>query len=372
MALSAVPIESLDVSTLTLRTDGPESDGTLAWDRTVMVLVEVRAGGRHGIGYTYADEATARVVADLLAYRVVGRSALDVPACHLEMERAIRNLGRDGVVAMAISAVDCALWDLKARLLDLPLCVLLGAAREEVAIYGSGGFTSYSIERLQSQLSHWVEMGIPRVKMKVGRHPESDFDRVSAARSAIGPEAQLFVDANGACSRKQALLAAEEFSDIGVTWFEEPVTSDDLEGLRLIRDRAPAGMDISAGEYGYDLDYFRAMLAAGAVDVMQIDVTRCGGITSFLRAAALCESFHVPVSSHGAPALVMHAACAVPNFVHIEYFHDHVRFEERAFDGIVSPAGGALRPDRSRPGHGLELKPDELEDLVAEERSVTH
>src|SRR5581483_3886374 len=128
-----------------------------------------------------------------------------------------------------------------------------------------------------------------RVKMKIGRDPANDPRRVAEAREAIGPDTQLFVDANGAYSRKEALALAHLFArDAGVTWFEEPVSSDDLEGLHLMREHAPAGMEIAAGEYGYDLWYFRRMLEAEAVDVLQADATRCAGITGFLRVGALC------------------------------------------------------------------------------------
>jgi L-alanine-DL-glutamate epimerase-like enolase superfamily enzyme len=276
-----------------------------------------------------------------------------------------RNLGRPGVVSMAISAVDAALWDLKARLLDLPLVNLLGSVRESVPIYGSGGFTSYSIEQLQNQLGGWVERGIPRVKMKVGRDASADLGRVPAVRRAIGPDTELFVDANGAYSRKQALAQAEKFAELNVQWFEEPVSSDDLAGLRLLRDRAPAVMEIAAGEYGYDLGYFRRMLASGAVDVLQADATRCGGITGFLQVAALCEAFHVPLSAHTAPALHMHVCCSATAVRHLEYFHDHVRIEQMFFDGIVPPVNGELRPDLSRPGMGIELKHSDAERFAA-------
>jgi L-alanine-DL-glutamate epimerase-like enolase superfamily enzyme len=262
---------------------------------------------------------------------------------------------------MAIAAVDNALWDLKARLLDLPLVALLGAARDRAPIYGSGGFTSYSIKQLQEQLGGWVSLGIPRVKMKIGTRPDEDFDRVRAAREAIGDEAELFVDANGAYSRKQALAFAELFDDLGVVWFEEAVSSDDLAGLHLIRDRVPAGMDIAAGEYGYDLWYFRHMLEAEAVDVLQADATRCAGITGFLQAATLCQARSMQLSAHCAPTLHVHACCAIVPLRHLEYFHDHVRIEHMFFDGVPTPVDGALRPDLSRPGMGLELKRSDAE-----------
>jgi L-alanine-DL-glutamate epimerase-like enolase superfamily enzyme len=349
-------IERVAASAYTIPTDQPEADGTITWDRTTLVLVEASAGGQTGLGYTYADTATARVIHESLADVVRGQDALDVPAAYVKMGVAVRNLGRPGISAMAISAIDNALWDLKARLLDLPLFKLLGAAHDAVPVYGSGGFTTYSIGRLQEQLGGWVAEGIPRVKMKIGTHPEDDLHRVRAARQAIGTKAELFVDANGAYSRKQALSQAEQFAEQGVTWFEEPVTADDLAGLRLMCDRAPAVMDIAAGEYGYDLPYFRRMLDAGAVDVLQADATRCGGVTGFLRVAALAAAHCLELSAHCAPSLHAHACAAVMPLRNLEYFHDHARIEHMLFDGALTPVDGALHPDPSRAGFGLDFK----------------
>jgi L-alanine-DL-glutamate epimerase-like enolase superfamily enzyme len=355
-----IAIERLDVSAFVVPTDFPEADGTLAWDKTTLVVVEATGGGMRSLGYTYADTATALLIKDLLAPVVAGRDAMAVPGTWATMVHAIRNLGRPGICSMAIAAVDAALWDLKARLLDLPLVTLLGAVRETVPVYGSGGFTSYSVEQLQKQLGGWVDEGILRVKMKAGSNPSEDLDRVRAAREAIGPQAELFVDANGAYSRKQALGFAEKFkADYGVSWFEEPVPSDDLEGLRLLRDSGPAGMDIAAGEYGYDLFYFRRMLEARAVDVLQADASRCRGITDFLRVASLCEANSITLSAHCAPSLHAHPCCAVTPVRHVEYFHDHVRIEHMLFDGALAPVNGELSPDLSRPGMGLELKRSE-------------
>src|SRR5436305_15089474 len=352
-----VAIERIDVSAYTVPTNFPESDGTYTWDKTTMVLVEASAGGMRGLGYTYADVATAYLISEMLAHVVTGRDAMAVPGCWLAMVESIRNLGRPGIASMAISAVDAALWDLKARLLDVPLITLLGAVRKSAPIYGSGGFTSYSRTQLQRQLGDWVASGIPRVKMKIGRNLNDDPVRVASAREAIGPDAELFVDANGAYSRKQAIALANIFAaESGVTWFEEPVSSDDLEGLRLMRDRAPAGMDIAAGEYGYDLWYFRHMLEAGAVDVLQADASRYAGITGFLRAYPLAEAHSLHLSAHCCPSMHVAPCCAVPLLSPMEYFHDHARIEHMLFDGALTPVDGALRPDRSRPGLGLEFK----------------
>jgi L-alanine-DL-glutamate epimerase-like enolase superfamily enzyme len=352
----AAPVERVEATAFVVPTDAPESDGTLEWHATTLVVVTATAGGRDGLGYTYADAAAAQLVNGFLAPVVRGRDALAVPAAWAAMRHAIRNLGRPGIVSTAIAAVDAALWDLKGRLLDLPVVTILGAARDGVPVYGSGGFTSYTTARLAEQLGGWVAAGIRRVKMKVGRAPADDPARVRAARAAIGSDAALFVDANGAYTRKQALRLAEEFAACDVRWFEEPVSSDDLDGLRLLRDRGPAGMAIAAGEYGYDLPYFRRMLDAGAVDVLQADASRCAGITEFLRVGALCAARGVPLSAHTAPSLHLHAACALDGVAHLEWFHDHVRIEHMLFDGAPEPVDGVLRPDLSRPGLGLALR----------------
>jgi L-alanine-DL-glutamate epimerase-like enolase superfamily enzyme len=349
-------LERVEVSIHTVPTDFPESDGTLEWDSTTAVLVQVHAAGKSGIGYTYADSSTAELIRSKLAQIVRGMDALAPTAAYHRMWRQVRNLGRPGICSMAISAVDCALWDLKARLLEIPLVTLLGQVRSGAKVYGSGGFTSYSDEQLTNQFAAWVEEGITSVKMKVGRDPQRDVHRVRTARSAIGERAELFVDANGAYSRKQALHISEQFAEFNVCWFEEPVSSDDLEGLRILRDRAPAQMDIAAGEYGYDIFYFRRMLEAGAVDVLQADITRCGGITALLDVAALCQAHNVPLSCHTAPALHSQIACAVIPFKNLEYFHDHVRIETMLFDGLPQLLSGELVPDLTRPGNGLQLK----------------
>jgi L-alanine-DL-glutamate epimerase-like enolase superfamily enzyme len=353
----AVAVEHLDVSAYEVPTDAPESDGTLAWASTTIVVVEAHGGGRTGLGYTYGDASIAAFVKSMLDGVVAGCDAMAVSAAWAAMGRAIRNAGRPGLGAMAVSAVDIALWDLKARLLDLPLATVLDAVHETVPIYGSGGFTSYGPERVARQLGGWAERGIPRVKLKVGRHPEEDPARLDAARAAVGADVELFADANGAFSRKKALRWAERYAaEWGVSWLEEPVSSEDLDGLRFLRDRGPAGMDVAAGEYGYTLADHRALLEAGAVDCLQADVTRCGGISGLLRAAALAEAHGIDLSGHCAPAASAHPLSAVRRLRHLEYFHDHVRIEGMLFEGTLEPEGGALRPDRGRQGHGLELR----------------
>ena len=351
-----VPIESVKAQAFTVPTDRPEADGTIAWNATTLVVVEISAGGRSGLGYTYSSACIVELIRGTLAETIKGKDALAPQAAFAMMERAVRNLGREGLAATAISAVDTALYDLKARLLDVPLASLLGTCRGSVPIYGSGGFTTYSDSELEQQLGGWVtEQGCKFVKMKIGSEPARDPHRVEVAKSAIG-DATLFVDANGAYGPKQAIALAEEFAHQDVGWFEEPVSSDDLAGLAMVRNYAPVGMEIAAGEYAYTTDYVRTMLQERAVDVQQADATRCGGYTGFLQIAALCDAFHVDLSGHCAPALHLHVACAAPRLRHLEWFHDHVRIEHMLFDGAPRPRNGQIAPDLTRAGNGLTFK----------------
>lgn len=347
-------VERIEVSAYTVPTDSPESDGTLSWDSTTMVLVEASGGGERGLGYTYGDVSVGKFVESKLAALLEGADAMSPPAAWATMQLAIRNAGRSGVGAMAVSAVDIALWDLKAKLLGVPLADALPRFHAAVPVYGSGGFTSYSNGQLEDQLGGWAEEGIPRVKMKVGREPGEDPERVRVARDAIGEGVELLVDANGAYTRKQALYWAEAFADEGITYLEEPVSSEDREGLRLLRDRGPGSLDIAAGEYEWTLPQLADL--ARCVDILQADVTRCGGITNLLRVDGICKGRQLPFSAHCAPAVSVHACCAMESLLHLEYFHDHVRVEGMLFHGVLGPGEGYLRPDPSRPGLGLELK----------------
>jgi L-alanine-DL-glutamate epimerase-like enolase superfamily enzyme len=352
-------VDGLECLVLRVPTDQPEADGTLEWCATTMVVVMLRAGGTTGTGWTYAGAGSKAVVEDQLSAVVIGADPMDVPGITEAGIRACRNLGRPGAVSSAISAVDIALWDLKARLLHQPLASLFGRCRADVPIYGSGGFTTYDDATTAAQLELWVgEWEIPRVKIKVGEswgaNPERDLARVKLTRSVVGDAVEIYVDANGGYTRKQAVRMGRMFSDeYGVVWFEEPVSSDDLTGLREVRDHLD--LDVAAGEYGYDETYFAKMVAAGAVDCLQADLTRCGGYTVWLRAAAIAGSCGLQVSAHCAPNLHAHIAAAAPNLRHVEYFHDHHRIETMLFDGALDPRGGTLKTS-DRPGHGLALR----------------
>ncbi len=362
--MTGCEVTAVDTAVYVIPTDAPEADGTLAWDKTTMVLVTVRAGGEQGLGWSYTSAAAQTLIREVLADVVVGRNALDVAGTAEAMARQVRNIGRPGVGAMAISAVDIALWDLKARLLGQSLTGLLGRAFEHVPVYGSGGFTSYDEAQTRQQLSGWVDkQQIPRVKIKIGeswgQDVRRDLARTELAREVIGPDTELYVDANGGYSAGQAVRVAAELGTFGVTWFEEPVSSQDLAGLAKVREQVRP--DVAAGEYSWSLADSARLIDAGAVDCLQLDVTRCGGITEFLRGAALAAGHNLQVSGHCAPNLHAHVGAAVPNLRHVEYFHDHQRIEGTFFEGTLDPSGGAMSPDPDQPGHGMSVREADTE-----------
>jgi L-alanine-DL-glutamate epimerase-like enolase superfamily enzyme len=299
-----------------------------------------------------------------LAGVVEGRDAMDIPGCYEAMCRAVRNVGREGIAATAISAVDIALWDLKSRILNRAVTAVVGRVSDSVPVYGSGGFTSYDDNQLREQLTGWVDgLGIRRAKIKIGElwgtRQDRDLQRVALAREVVGPDTELYVDANGGYSAGQAVRVGAALANYNVTWFEEPVSSQDTTGLAAIRRQVLA--DVAAGEYSWTVADCARLLTAGAVDCLQADVTRCGGITGFLQAAALAAAFNVEISGHCAPNLHAQVAACTPNLRHVEYFHDHQRIEQMLFDGTLSPQGGAMKPDSEQPGLGMTLRAADAE-----------
>ncbi|GFG53591.1 mandelate racemase [Mycolicibacterium agri] len=360
-AVGAAPVTGLNAAAYTIPTDGPEADGTLAWDHTTLVVAQAQCGDTVGTGWTYGHASCADVIIDLLTRHVLGADAMAIGAAHRAMTSALRNVGRTGIGAQALSAVDVALWDLKARLLETPLHLLLGSDHTEVPVYGSGGFTTYDHHRLRLQLESWVHgLGIPRVKIKIGEawgtRTNRDMSRMRQARAAIGDTADLYVDVNGAYTAKQAIRVMHAVADIGVTWLEEPVSSDDPAGMKTVRDAVTA--DVTAGEYGWRLTDFIALCPV--VDCLQADATRCGGLTEWRRVAALAAANGLQISAHCAPWLHAAIATATPNFRHLEWFYDHARIETRYFDGASLPVGGLLCLDPAAVGHGLTVRESDL------------
>ena len=352
-ATRSVTIDDVTADVFTVPTEAPEADGTLSWDATTVVTVAVRAGEVTGLGWTYSTAAAATVVRDHLAGAVRGKPVADVAAGWEAMHRACRNLGTRGLVMQAISAVDIAMWDAKARAASLPLAGLMGVVRAGVPVYGSGGFTSMSDERLAEQVRGWRAAGCRAMKIKIGEswgtRVDRDLARVGRLAELAGG-AELMVDANGGYSVGQACRVGAALDELGVVWFEEPVSSDDVRGLDAVRRAVRC--DVAAGEYVAEV--YDTVQLCPVVDCLQLDVTRCGGYTGFLRSAAVAASHNLQVSAHCAPALHLPVAAAIPNLRPIEYFADHARLEPMLFDGVGEVRDGLLLVSAAL-GHGYRI-----------------
>lgn len=361
MSTDAARITGVDVDVYTVDTPGPEADGTLSWSSTTAVVAHIRADEQVGLGWTYSSPAAAAVIREHLASVLTGRHPGDIAGAWDAMHRACRNFGTRGMVMQALSALDIALWDLKARLVDQPLVALFGQCRDTVPIYGSGGFTTLDENQLADQVATWTSSGCRAMKIKIGQdwgaRVDRDLDRVNQLRELAGDQVELMVDANGGYTVGQAVRVGTALDELGVIWFEEPVSSDDIDGLARLRGMLRC--DVAAGEYVSDLYDTRRL--APAVDCLQLDATRCGGYTGWRAAAAFAAAHNLQVSAHCAPALHAPVAASIPNLRHIEYFIDHTRLEPILFDGIAEPVAGRLTPNCTVPGHGYRLAPSAAE-----------
>ena len=350
-------IERVTTEVRRFPTPYPEADGTLQWDATTAVTVTLEADGVIGLGWTYSSPAAAAIIEHHLSPAINGRDVADIEAGWQAMHRQGRNFGTRGLYMQAMSAVDIAWWDLKARSMRCALTTLLGRCHERVRVYGSGGFTTLTEPELAEQIDEWHRLGCTGMKIKIGesfgKRVDRDLRRVRRARGLAGPDVELMVDANGGYRTGQAKRVGAELDELGVTWFEEPVSSDDVIGLRVLRDTLRC--DVTAGEYAADVYDVRALL--GAVDCLQLDATRCGGYSGWLTCAALAQSHNLEVSAHCAPALHAPVAAATPNLRHVEYFADHAALEPQLVTGTPQVCDGHLHPAPDVVGHGMTLTP---------------
>jgi L-alanine-DL-glutamate epimerase-like enolase superfamily enzyme len=335
-------------------TPAEEADGTFAWDATTAVTCTVQMAGYTGLGWTYSSPAAATVISEQLADAVIAGENVDVAGSFTSMRRACRNLGTRGLAMQAISAVDIALWDLKARMLQTPLAHLLGDPGQAVDVYGSGGFTTLSDSELAGQVDDWLAAGCTMMKIKIGERwgadDRRDLTRVGRLAELAGPGVQLMVDANGGYGRAQARRVGAELDAMGVVWFEEPVSSDDPNGLAGVRGAVRC--DVAAGEYV--AEPAEAAALSRVVDCLQLDLTRCGGYTGWLRCAAVAQAGHVDVSAHCAPALHVPLSGAVEHLRHLEWFIDHARLEPLLVDGVPQVVDGRVLPSETD-GHGMTI-----------------
>jgi len=320
-----------------------------------LVTVRVRdADGAEGVGYTYTvgtgGAAVHALVARDLAPLLAGREAERIEELWQAMWWALHYGGRGGAQALAISAVDIALWDLRARRQTAPLWRVLGGFDPRVPCYAGGIDLDFPLDALLRQTDDNLARGFRAIKMKVGRPSlHADIERVRAMRLHMGREFPLMVDANMRWSVDGAIRAARALAELEPVWLEEPTIPDDVAGhVRIVRE---GGLPIAAGENLHTLYEFRQLIAAGGVSFPEPDATNCGGVTAFIKVCHLAEAFNLPVTSHGAHDLTVHLLAAVPNRSYLEahgFGLDRFIAEPLRIEG-----GLAIAPDR--PGHGIDL-----------------
>ena len=330
-----------------------------------LVTVRLRDGdGAEGVGYTYTvgtgGVAVRALIARDLAPRLAGREAEDIEALWQTMWWALHYGGRGGAQALAISAVDIALWDLRARRQGTPLWRALGGFDPRVPCYAGGIDLEFPLGALLRQTDDNLARGFRAIKMKVGRPAlREDVERVRAMRAHLGPDFPLMVDANMRWTVDEAIRAARALRDSDPVWLEEPTIPDDVSGhVRIGRE---GGLPVAAGENLHTLHEFRALIAAGGVTYPEPDVTNCGGVTIFMKICHLAEAFNLPVTSHGAHDVTVQLLAAVPNRSYLEVHGFGLeRFLTYPFD---LAEGFARAPER--PGHGVEFDWRKLEAVRA-------
>jgi L-alanine-DL-glutamate epimerase-like enolase superfamily enzyme len=331
-------------------------------------LVTVRltdSEGAEGVGYTYTVGAGGGAIHSLivrdLAPVIAGQRSGNTEALWQKMWWSVHYAGRGGQSASAVSAIDIALWDLKAKRAGQPLYQALGGYDANVPCYAGGIDLDLTVDALLRQTEGNLDKGFRAIKMKVGRPRLSeDLTRVEAMRSSLGAEFPLMVDANMRWSVDQAIQAARALQRFDLVWLEEPTIPDDITGhARIVRE---GGVPIAAGENLHTLHEFAHYLRAEAVTYPEPDVTNCGGVTVFMKIAHLAESFNLPVTSHGAHDITVHLLAAAPNRSYLEAHG--FGLERYLAHPLQIVEGNAIAP--ARPGHGVEFDWTALEPLRAQ------
>ena len=326
----------------------------------VVLLVRLDTDtGLSGLGFAYALQSSGRalhaIAADDLAPLVLGEDPLNHERLAAKVYVRLQTVGRRGLVPQAYSAVDLALWDLKGKVAGLPLHKLLGGARDSAEVYGSDtGWLWMSPEQIVTESRPYIEQGIG-IKVKVGRDAEADYDRVTRIREAVGEDVWLAVDANERYDYGTALAMGHFFEEeVGVAWFEEPISCEDVEGHARLASKLE--VPLAAGEMLFSRDEFERYLERDALAVLQPDVTRLGGLTAFLKVAALAEQHQRPLAPHLLPEVAVHLACGLPQVTMVEY----MPWLEPLFVQTPRIVEGRLVP-LAGPGLGLEVNAKAVE-----------
>ncbi|MDR2392026.1 MAG: mandelate racemase/muconate lactonizing enzyme family protein [Planctomycetota bacterium] len=354
-------IASIEVYLAGTKAKGNFADSTRNVGTVGFVVVEIKTdAGRSGVGVTYHEvggEAVRQLIKLDFAHRLIGRSPLETEALYEETFHYIRGVGRKGLAFCAYSAVDIALWDLKGQMLGLPLYRLLGGVKNVLPVYASGGWTSYSRDELVAEAENMVRRGYGKIKIKVGveggRNPNEDLRRVRAVRDAVGPGVGIMLDANNAWTAATAVRFANRVKELDIMFLEEPVFADDIPGLA--RYKAGTDLPLATGEHEYTRYGVRDLIVAGAVDILQVDIARCGGFTEMLRIAAMSQAWNLSLAPHGMEHMHMHLLAAVPNGLFLERLFMFEEVADSVFSNPPVPVNGALTLPET-PGHGMVLK----------------
>jgi D-arabinonate dehydratase len=324
-------------------------------------FVQIRTDeGLEGLGVGGGAMSAKVLIESSLKPLLIGQDPLAIEKLWDDMFWQVRGVGRKGIAFCAISAVDTALWDLKAKFFNVPLYKLLGAYTDTVPIYGSGGWTHFNLDELLAEQTGYVEQGMKSVKMKVGkdfgRSEREDIERLAAVRAAVGDDIEVLIDANNGYYAKQAIRMAREFEPYHVGWFEEPVLADDIDCLAAVA--AAIDIPVATGEHEYTKFGFRDLIARGGADIVQPDIGRVGGVTEWLKVAHLAHAFNLPVAPHAYQVIHLHVACAIPNLRIVEYLGIVEEFDKIVYTEFPQPKEGMWSPDPDKPGLGLALNPE--------------
>ncbi|CZT36824.1 mandelate racemase/muconate lactonizing enzyme family protein [Rhizobium sp. 9140] len=346
--IERIELRMVDLKPKVKRTDAIQS--FVSQETPIITITD--SDGATGTGYSYTigtgGSSVMRLLADHLAPVLLGEDADRIEAIWHKLEFHTHATTIGAISALALAAIDTALWDLRARKQNLPLWKLAGGARESCPLYTTeGGWLHIEAGALVEDALQAKEKGFAGSKVKIGKpHGSEDFARLSAMRKALGEGFEIMTDCNQGFSVDEAIRRAERLKELDLAWIEEPLSADDLDGhIRLTRSTATP---IAVGESIYSIRHFREYMQKGACSIVQVDVARIGGITPWLKVAHAAEAFDIPVCPHFLMELHVSLVCAVPNGRYVEYIP---QLEDLTTKGMEIRDGRAMAP--SEPGLGI-------------------
>ena len=356
-------ITSIESRIVRLPAEEPLADGPPAFGPTYdFVTLEIGTDeGLQGVGLTFFGGAltgTLKAAVDALGALAIGMDPRNPERVAATLAAAANSAGPAGIYTLALSAIDIALWDIKGKACGLPVSTLLGGLRDSVPTYASGALMRpFPLDVMERSAVRLKERGFTQMKMQLAlpghTSPDIEVERARKIRAAVGPEVDLMCDINQRWDVRQAISIGSRLEEFGLYWLEDMVACDDYKGMARVAQALAT--PLAGGEYVYGLAPFRHMLEAGSVDIPMIDVLRAGGITQWMKIAALAEAFNLPVVSHLLPEIHVHMIAAIPNGLTVEY----MPWSCRLFEEVPQPRQGMLAVPQ-KPGLGLVFDRDVL------------